>query len=162
MTGRITQLALRALDKAAKLIPGSRHQPPHLATGRRGEEEAYFYLRRRGYVIVARNFRSHRRPGEIDLVGWDGDVLCFIEVKTRTTHAIKPPEAAVDLAKQRKVRAIAREFLRRSPINPQSALPKRPKQAMGSPPHRFDILSIYLADGSHPEFALFKNAFAVS
>ncbi len=122
-------------------------QPPHLVTGRRGEEEAYFYLRRMGYVIVARNYRSRRRPSEIDLVGWDGEVLCFIEVKTRTTREVKPAEAAVDVEKQRDLRGMAHEYMRR---------------VSGSPAHRFDILSIYILDGADPEFTLFKNAFPVS
>ncbi len=147
MSGSLTRLALRAMDQAAKLVRQPPEQPPHLLTGRRGEEEAYFYLRRMGYVIVARNYRSRRRPSEIDLVGWDGEVLCFIEVKTRTTREVKPAEAAVDLEKQRDLRGMAREYLRR---------------VAGSPAHRFDILSIYILDGAHPEFTLFKNAFPVS
>jgi putative endonuclease len=147
MSGRFTRLALRTMDAAAKFALRPAKQPQHLATGRRGEELAYFYLRQMGYVIVARNYRSRRRPGEIDLVGWDGDVLCFIEVKTRTTRDVKPAEAAVDLQKQRDLRAMAREYLRRVASNPAS---------------RFDILSIYLLDGSESEFTLFKNAFPVS
>jgi putative endonuclease len=147
MSGRLTHFALTALDHAARLVRQPPEQPQHLKTGRRGEELAYFHLRRRGYVIVARNFRSRRRPSEIDLVGWDGEVLCFIEVKTRTTREVKPAEAAVDLAKQRDLRGMAREYLGR---------------VAGTPPHRFDILSIYLLDGRDPEFTLFKNAFPVS
>ena len=49
-----------------------------------GEEDAYFHLRKLGYTMVARNFRSRLLPGEIDWIGWDHDVLCFIEVKART------------------------------------------------------------------------------
>jgi putative endonuclease len=147
VSGRVTHLAVRVLDKAAKLALRPPEQPAHLETGRRGEEEAYFYLRRMGYVIVARNYRSRRRPSEIDLVGWDGEVLCFIEVKTRTTREVKPAEAAVDVEKQRDLRGMAREYLRR---------------VAGSPAHRFDILSIYILDGADPEFTLFKNAFPVS
>lgn len=147
MSGRLTRLALRAMDKAAQVVLHPAEQPQHLRTGRRGEEEAYFYLRRMGYVIVARNYRSHRRPGEIDLVGWDGDVLCFIEVKTRTTREVKPAEAAVDPAKQADLRGMAREFLRRQAANVH---------------HRFDILSIYMVDGIDPQFELFKNAIPVS
>jgi putative endonuclease len=147
MSGRITRLALQAMDQAAKLVGPASEQPQHLQTGRRGEELAYFYLRRMGCVIVARNYRSRRRPSKIDLVGWDGEVLCFIEVKTRTTREVKPAEAAVDLEKQRNLQGMARDYRRRVP---------------GDPPHRFDILSIYLLDGSHPEFTLFKNAFPVS
>ena len=135
------------MDGAAKLVVHPPEQPPHLETGRRGEEEAYFYLRRMGYVIVARNYRSHRRRGEIDLVGWDGDVLCFIEVKTRSTHEVKPAEAAVDPAKQADLRGMAREYMR---------------HLAGNVHHRFDILSIYMIDGNDPEFQLFRNAIPVS
>ena len=147
VSGRVTHLAVRALDKAAKLALRPPAQAPHLETGRRGEEEAYFYLRRMGYVIVARNYRSRRRPSEIDLVGWDGEVLCFIEVKTRTSREVKPAEAAVDVEKQRDLRGMAREYLRR---------------VAGNPAVRFDILSIYILDGADAEFTLFKNAFPVS
>ena len=98
--GRLTQTTLRALDwlAAKTLLPDD--IPEHLKTGRRGEEDAYFYLRRRGYILIARNYRSPHHRGELDLVGWDGDVLCFVEVKTRTTRAVKPAQAAVDRDKQ--------------------------------------------------------------
>jgi len=52
------------------------------------EEAAYFYLRRRGCVIIAHNFRSPNHRGELDLVGWEHDVLCFIEVKPRATRGM--------------------------------------------------------------------------
>jgi putative endonuclease len=183
MSGRITRLALQAMDQAARLV----RQPPelqHLQTGRHGEELAYFYLRQMGYVIVARNYRSRRRPSEIDLVGWDGDTLCFIEVKTRTTREVKPAEAAVDLKKQRDLQGMAREYLRHHPsrskpsFHPKGPEPNRTRPAVdpatktaslgtlgpvaSSPPHRFDILSIYLLDKADPEFNLFKNAFPLS
>jgi putative endonuclease len=61
----------------------------HYKTGKRGEQAAYFHLRKLGYTMVARNFRSPRCKGEIDLIGWDKDVLCFVEVKTRTTKDVK-------------------------------------------------------------------------
>src|ERR1017187_9727111 len=99
--GRLTQAALRILDSlAARFLPAD-DTAEHLRTGRRGEEDAYFYLRRRGYTMIARNYRSPHHRGELDIVGWDGNVLCFVEVKTRTTRAIKPAEAAVDRDKQR-------------------------------------------------------------
>ena len=49
-------------------------------TGVRGETFAYWYLRRHGYTIIARNFTVPGVKGEIDLVGYDGAVLAFIEV----------------------------------------------------------------------------------
>ena len=84
--GHITQAAIRSLDWIAGKILTPEQVPQHQRTGRQGEEDAYFYLRKKGYVIVARNFRSPHHRGEIDLIGWDKDVLCFIEVKTRTTR----------------------------------------------------------------------------
>jgi putative endonuclease len=145
-SGRLTRLAIRALDSIAKLTPRPQ-KAEHLTTGRRGEEEAYFHLRGLGYVMVARNFRSPRRRGEIDLIGWEKDVLCFVEVKTRTSRAVMPAEAAVDEAKRRELVAVAREYLRRVPDKPAV---------------RFDILSIYLERGSSaPEITLFKNAFSM-
>ena len=148
MSGRLTRLAVRALDRAAKLALRPPAGAPHLATGRRGEEEAYFHLRRLGYVMVARNYRSPRHHGEVDLIGWDGDVLCFVEVKTRTSRQVMPAEAAVDAEKQRDLRLVAREYLRR---------------VAGSPAVRFDVVSVYLEEGAGaPEITLFKNAFPVS
>src|SRR5437868_12791623 len=114
LAGRITQTAVRFLDRIARKTI-SQKTPAHLRTGRRGEEEAYFYLRRRGYVMVARNYRTARHHGEIDLIGWDKDVLCFVEVKTRTTRDIKPAAAAVDRAKRRALRVVIRDYLRSLP-----------------------------------------------
>jgi putative endonuclease len=144
MSGKLARFTLRALDSAARMLPGGKRTAEHLHTGRRGEEEAYFYLRENGYVIIARNYRSPRSRSELDLVGWDGDMLCFIEVKTRTTRAVQPAEAAVDAEKQRDLAHVAREFLRK---------------VKGSPAHRFDIVSVYLERGQKPEIELFKDAF---
>ena len=146
--GRRTQATLRALDwlAAKTLVPED--SPAHQLTGRRGEEDAYFYLRRRGYAMIARNYRSPHHRGELDLVGWDRDVLCFIEVKTRTTHDVKPAEAAVDRAKQKELSLVARDFLRL--ISPSCQW-------------RFDVLAVYYDRGHRrPSFEVFPNAFPVS
>lgn len=138
---------VRSLDWLASKVPSKKDGPIHLHTGRRGEEDTYFYLRRSGYIIVARNFRSPRRRGEIDLIGWDGNVLCFIEVKTRTSHAVKPAEAAVDQHKKRELSAVAREFLHHLPPDC---------------PCRFDVVSVYYEEPGHPTFELFRNAFSMA
>ena len=94
LSGRLTHATIRALDwLAARTLP-SEKGPAHQQTGRRGERDAYFYLRKLGYVMVARNFRSPRRRGEIDLIGWDKEVLCFIEVKTRTSLTVTSPQSS--------------------------------------------------------------------
>jgi putative endonuclease len=142
-SGRLTHAAIRILDWiAAKTLPPD-NMPDHLRTGRRGEEDAYFYLRRRGYVMVARNFRSPNRRGEIDLIGWHQDVLCFVEVKTRTTHDVKPAEAAVDHDKRRELLAVAREYLRHLPPSCQ---------------WRLEVISVYYdQQSSQPQIELFQN-----
>jgi putative endonuclease len=148
--GKLTRLAIRALDTIAA-AGGNSHpeqKPEHLVTGQRGEEDAYFYLRQNGYVIVARNFRSPRHKGEIDLIGWDGDELCFVEVKTRKRRSLVPAEMAVDAPKQAMLRATARTYLRHLPEVPRI---------------RFDIVSLYYEGlGGTAEITLFKNAFPMS
>src|ERR1700692_1066038 len=105
-SGRLTHTVMRALDwLAAHTLPAEK-VPTHQRTGRRGEEAAYFYLRKLGYVMVARNYRTPNRRGEIDLIAWHKDVLCFVEVKTRTTRDVKPAEAAVDRDKRRDLLAV--------------------------------------------------------
>jgi putative endonuclease len=146
--GRLTQATVRALDWLSDRTLRPQEMPARQRIGSRGEEDAYFYLRRRGYVIIARNYRSPHSRGELDLVGWDADVLCFIEVKTRTTRDIKPAEAAVDYAKQRELGLVARDFLR---------------QVAPSCQWRFDVVSVYYEHHcGQPSFELFQNAFSVS
>ncbi|HZR64172.1 MAG TPA: YraN family protein [Terriglobales bacterium] len=131
-SARFTQALLHGLDRFAR--KNALHRTaPHLVTGQRGEEAAYFYLRRRGYTIIARNFRSSRHRGEIDLIAWDKDVLCFIEVKTRTTREVKPAEAAVDRKKRRDLRVMIRYYLR---TLPRRNFPKVPQW-------RFDIVTVH-------------------
>lgn len=147
-SGRLTQATLHALDWLAAHTLKPEDLPAHQLTGRRGEEAAYFYLRQKGYVMIARNYRSPHHRGEIDLVGWDRDVLCFVEVKTRTTRDVKPAEAAVDRDKQRELRLVARDFLRQMPLSCQ---------------WRFDVLAVYYEPPSpRYTFELFQNAFSMS
>lgn len=143
--GQSTCAILRIVDwLAAHALPPDK-TAPHRRTGRRGEEAAYFHLRRLGYTMVSRNFRSPRCRGEIDLIGWDQDVLCFVEVKTRTTRDVKPAEAAVDRYKRRMVASVAREYLRHLPPSCQ---------------WRFDVVSVYydLSQTSQPQIEVFRNA----
>src|SRR6476646_9001781 len=144
VSGTFTRLTLRALDTFARMLPGKDPGPQHLHTGRSGEEAAYFYLRENGYMIIARNYRSPRSRSELDLVGWDGATLCFIEVKTRTTRNVMPAEAAVDAEKQRDLSHVAREFLRK---------------IKSDAPYRFDIVSVYFEPGLAPDIELFRDAF---
>jgi putative endonuclease len=145
LSGRFTHATLCGLDWLAERILPPDPAPVHQRTGRRGEEAAYFHLRRLGYTMVARNFRSPRCRGEIDLIGWEKDVLCFVEVKTRSTRDVKPGEAAVDRHKRREVAAVVREYLRRFPPSCQ---------------WRFDVVSVYYGQSkaSQPQIEIFRNS----
>jgi putative endonuclease len=136
---------LRFLDWLAEHTLPAEKIAPHHRTGRRGEEAAYFHLRKLGYTMVARNFRSPRCRGEIDLIGWEDDILCFVEVKTRSTRDVKPGEAAVDRHKRRQVALVVREYLRRFPPSCQ---------------WRFDVVSVYYEQSKprRPQIEVFRNA----
>ncbi len=144
----LLQGAIKALDS----LPVDRGQPlaEHLETGRAGELAAFFYLRRQGYKVVARDWKSPRAPGDIDLIAWDGDTLCFVEVKTRTSREVATAEAAIDEQKRRTLRRLAGHYARNLP------------EGTG---FRFDVLSIYstAASGttskSAAEIELFRGAF---
>jgi len=120
---------------------------PHLATGLEGEQATYFELRRRGFRVVARRWISARVLGDVDLIGWDGGVLCFVEVKTRTQRDNNPAESAVDEDKRSMVRGLARAYLRTLPESERAAVPVR-----------FDVVSVYFMQGK-TEFEVFPNAF---
>ena len=137
---------LRGLDGLA--ARRGRAAVPHLATGLRGEREALFHLRELGYVMVARRWKSVRLRGDVDLIGWDGECLCFVEVKTRTgRNVMEPAESAVDEDKQRMLRKMAQAYLK--------GFPRELREAVRV---RFDVVSVYL-QAAGPEFEVRKGAF---
>jgi putative endonuclease len=131
---------------AARLRPG-RVGPAHLETGLRGERATLFHLRRLGYTIVASRWTSVKMRGDVDLIGWDGDWLCFVEVKTRTARDLTPAESAVDRDKEQMLRRLAGAYLR--------AFPEEKRRLI---PVRFDVVSVYLLK-SGTEFEVFRGAF---
>ena len=107
-----------------------------------GEDVAAEALRKGGYRIVARNHRCRR--GEVDLIAEKGELLVFVEVRTRSTAAFGGPEETVDARKQRRVIAAARDFL---------AQRRGPAKAA-----RFDVIAV--VDGpAGPTLTHFENAF---
>jgi putative endonuclease len=87
---------------------------PTQALGRRGEDLAHRYLRDRGFVIVARNYRLPSGDGEADLIAWEGETLVFVEVKSRETDAFGPPERAIGEEKRQHLLRIARQYTRKT------------------------------------------------
>ena len=118
--------------------------PAHLVTGIDGENAAFFYLRRKGYTVVARRWSSGKLPGDLDLIAWQGPMLCFIEVKTRTAHDIAPAESSVDSHKRNTLRRLARQYVRQLPQET-------------APQSRFDVLSVYMLPGGKKEFVHFEG-----
>jgi putative endonuclease len=148
ITTAILERSLAGLDWIARRR-GLSTTPEHLIIGHRGEDAAFFELRRKGYTVVARRWSAGNLPGDMDLIAWQGALLCFIEVKTRTAHDMAPAEAAVDRHKQHVLRRLARAYLRQMP---QSEAPQV----------RFDVMSVYLVPGRKPEIVHFENAFGWS
>jgi putative endonuclease len=156
----IARLMFAIVDFAARkglAEPGQTESAKEQArrTGIRGETYAYWYLRRHGYVLVARNYRSPGMKGEIDMVGYDGQVLAFVEVKTRSAAEQKDPskplarpEEAVNWEKRRNVTRMARQFLRARRIESAEC--------------RFDVMAIENRAGARPEVRLHKGAFGTS
>jgi putative endonuclease len=145
----LLEQSLAGLQRVAGRTGGSLGGPVHLATGIEGETAAFFYLRRKGYTVVARRWSSGFQRGDLDLVAWLGPLLCFIEVKTRTAHDIAAAEVTVDSQKRSVLRKLARHYIRQLPMK-------------ASPPVRFDILSVYLIPNREKEFVHFEGAFGWS
>ena len=126
-----------------------------LATGRRGEDLAHRYLRREGFIIVARNYRLSSGEAEADLIARDGEDLVIVEVKTRESAEYGPPEGAVNPEKQRHLIRVGREYARKT---------NTPWERV-----RFDVVSVILGNPlgnplgkskrEPPSIALFRGLF---
>jgi putative endonuclease len=121
----------------------SKTLPVEAVNGRLGEDLAHRFLRRRGYTIVARNYRPPAGGGELDLVAWDGESLVFVEVKTRARTDFGTPDAAVDREKKIHIDRAARDYARRAGVAWERV--------------RFDVVSVMLDDP--PRLELCQDAF---
>ena len=72
-----------------------------LQMGVRGETYAYWYLRRLGYIFIARNYMPLRVKGELDLIGYDGDTLAIVEVRTRRALKGQPALPELSITKEK-------------------------------------------------------------
>lgn len=116
-----------------------------------GEEAAAQYLVQQGYRIVERNWRpGNYLRGEIDCIAWHHDqrnvkILCFIEVKTRSSNRMGTPQSAVNFTKQRQISALANAFIS--------------GRRWHDVPCRFDVIEVWLPPNGTPTIALHQNAF---
>ena len=119
--------------------------------GKLGETYAAAYLEQLGYRLVAanvtlpvgRNLRGAIINAEIDLVAYEGDTLCFIEVKSRSSDWFAPPQVNVDLRKRRQITRAARVY--RHLLGIEKDL------------HRYDVVTVVFGDDSTPQLELLRN-----
>jgi len=112
--------------------------------GSEGEDLAVRFLQKKGYRIVARNYKTP--VGEIDIIARDGDTIVFIEVKTRTDISFGYPFEAVNKRKRQKLKNLALLYLKR-----------QGKEF----PVRFDVLSIFCMGNGKKDIEHIKDAFEV-
>ena len=119
--------------------------------GKLGEAYAAAYLTQLGYTLVAANFtlpigrnlRGAIVNAEIDLIAYDQNTLCFIEVKTRASGWYAPPQINVDLRKRRQIARAARVYRRMLGIENHL--------------YRYDVVTVVINDTSSPQLELLRN-----
>lgn len=112
--------------------------------GRQAEQQAAVFLSSLGYQIITSNYRT--KNGEIDLIAWEQEALCFVEVRARTHEKFGHPAATVTVAKQQRIIRTARQYLLEHPFE-------------SIPVCRFDVLAFH---AQQKRYELFRNAFVES
>ena len=139
-------------ERALALLQRASHtrQGASAVQGERGERDACFFLRRQGYIVVARRWRHALLDGEVDLIAWEGDTLCMVEVKTRASRTPYAAEFSIDNAKAASTRRMADAYVRQLPWR------------VGQIPSllvRFDAVSVYAGDDGRPDVRLQRDFF---
>ncbi len=129
-------------------VPGSQSKNE---LGERGEKLAADHLRSLGYAIIVTNFRvpigrnskGVQVTGEIDIVALDGDILCFAEVKTRSSEDFAPVLSAIDARKQRQIIRTARVYRKLFSLRDMTS--------------RYDAVTVVIPPGGPPQIELSKG-----
>lgn len=128
---------------------------PGIELGKLGEAYAAAYLEQLGYRLVAANFtlpvgrnlRGAVVHAEIDLVAYEHNTLCFVEVKTRTSDWFAPPQVNIDLRKRRQIARAARAYRELFELEDQA--------------YRYDVVTVVLSDAESPQVELLRNYFTL-
>ncbi|MBV9498401.1 MAG: YraN family protein [Acidobacteriaceae bacterium] len=104
---------------------------PDAALGRRGEDLAHRYLQKLGLAVVARNYKPGE-DSEVDIVARQGDIVVFVEVKSRSSAEFGNPDRAIDHEKQKHIVRAARAYVRRAGIDWSQV--------------RFDVISVIFSN----------------
>ena len=131
----------------------NKHTPIHNSSyiGQLGEDLAARFLVKNGFRLVLSNFkvpigrnsRGVQVSGEIDLIALENDILCFVEVKTRSSDEFSSPLSAVDLRKQRQITRTARVY--------------RKIYGLREIKFRYDVIGIVLQENEFSKIELFRN-----
>lgn len=132
------------------------NRPSSSDIGNLGETLASKFLDKNGFrlvlanykVPIGRNRKGVQVSGEIDIIALEKDILCFVEVKTRTSDEFASPLSAVDVRKQRQITRTARIY--RKIFNLQNVK------------FRYDVISIVLGKENNPQIELFRNFWSES
>lgn len=117
-----------------------------VSLGKLGEELACAALRRRGYAIIARRYRT--RCGEIDVIARDGGTIVFVEVKAKAGASCGTAREAVTVRKRRQVISMASDYLAR--------------HRLGASALRFDVVTVTMSSGQPPLVEIIQNAFTLN
>jgi putative endonuclease len=120
-----------------------KYKAHHIELGAYGENQACKYLKKKGYQILKKDFRC--KIGQIDIIARDGDTLCFIEVKCRSSCSFGQPEEAITWKKKQRIKKIAEYYMLRKRITNTDI--------------RYDAVSILEPDDDKKQISLIKNAF---
>lgn len=112
-------------------------------SGKKGEDLALGFLRRQGYSIIAKNYKT--RLGEIDIIGKDKSYISFVEVRSTNSRVFEAPEHTIDRRKQTQIAKVALSYIKRYSLEDKDC--------------RFDVVCIEGVDSVSPNIRLIKNAF---
>lgn len=134
-----------------KIETAKTNAPDTKLIGQRGEDLAADFLIRRKFRLICSNFktpigrnaRNATVTGEIDLIAFDEDILCFIEVKTRSSADFASPLRAIDLRKQRQIIRTAKVYRKIFNISDIR--------------YRYDAVTVILEKNERPNIEIFKN-----
>lgn len=116
-----------------------------LDSGRKGEDLAQAFLKKQGYRIIGRNYKT--RLGELDIIGEDRGTVVFIEVRSASSKAFGSPEYSIDRKKKNQIAKIAVSYIKERGLENRDC--------------RFDVVCVEGVNSPEPKLNLIKNAFAL-
>ncbi|MBU1853337.1 MAG: YraN family protein [Candidatus Omnitrophica bacterium] len=114
-----------------------------ISAGKRGEDLAVSYLKRHGFEIVEKNYKT--KHGEIDIIGNDKDCISFVEVRSKNTDKFGLPEYTINRKKQTQLTKMALSYIKRYSLEDRVC--------------RFDVICVEDVNSHSPKIRHIRNAF---